>query len=111
MVGLHQFVGRANDRGFVTCLPADSFESGSHGGIGDVPEVPRYQVVASVRDRDGNVCSIFGGFARNGHQVEQSLRVFFGTLRRLKERDRLELFQADAGGMCVSSAGFSDNQF
>ena len=111
MAGLHQFVGRANDRGFVTCLPADSFDSGSHGGTGDVPEVPRYQVVDSVRDGDGIVCSIFRGFARNRLQVEQSLREFCGTLRRLKERDRLELFQAGAGGICVSSAGFIDNQF
>ena len=67
MVGFHQFVGRADDRRLVTGLTTHPFDPRAHGGICDVPEVPRYKVVGAVRNRDGNVSGIFRE-RRAGHR-------------------------------------------
>ena len=42
MTWLHKLVWHTNDRRRVTRLPTHLFDSGSHGSVCDVPEVPGY---------------------------------------------------------------------
>ena len=84
MVRLHQFVGRANDHRLVTGQPAHAFDTGSHRGVGNVPKVPRDQVVDSVRYCDCNMGSILRGIVRNRSHIEQPLCEFGGILGRIQ---------------------------
>ena len=52
MVGLQKFVGCTDHQRLVACLSTYPFDPRAHRGIGNVPEVPRYQIIDAVRDGD-----------------------------------------------------------
>ncbi len=71
MISLHEFVGRADHWRLVTCLPAYQFNPRAHCRIGDMPEVPSYQIINAVRDGNSNMRGICSGFAWNRTAIKQ----------------------------------------
>jgi DNA-binding IclR family transcriptional regulator len=56
-----------------------------HRGIRDVPTVPCYQILDTIRNGDGDVTSIFGGLLWNSSGVDQLLSKFRGTVAATTE--------------------------
>ena len=86
------------------------FDLGPHDGISDVSKVPRYKIMNSVRNDDGNVSSIFRSRVGNRPQIEQLLCEVRRILGRVEERDSFERRQTGAGGIFITGAGFGDSQ-
>ena len=91
-------------------MSAHTFDLGPHGGISDVSKVPRYKIMDSVRNGDGNMSSIFR--SRVGHRplIEQFLCEFRRIPSRIKERDGFERRQTVTGGIFIPNTHFSDNK-
>ena len=90
MIRLYQFVGRANNRWLITGLSTHVFDPRSQHRVGNVSEIPRYQIIGTVSNGDGNVGSIFGSLARYRSQIEKLPRECRCVIGCLKERHRLE---------------------
>ena len=96
MIWLHKLVWHTNDRRRVTRLPTHLFDSGSHGGVCDVPEVPGYQIINAVRSGNRDMCGVIGGVARDGSHLEQLSCEVRRILGRVEERDGLQSIQTGA---------------
>ncbi len=94
----------------VTGLTTHPFDPRAHGGICDVPEVPRYKVVGAVRNRDGNVSGIFRRRAGHRPQMEQLLCEVGRILGRIEKGDRFERGQTGTGNGFIAGAGLGDNK-
>ena len=83
IVGLHELVRRTDHRGLKARLPARPLDSHPHRGIGNLPEVPSYQNIDSVREGNGNVGGGVRRRARDGLHVNQA----FGGFGRVDNGD------------------------
>lgn len=91
-------------------MSAHTFDLGPHGGISDVPKVPCYKIMDSVRNGDGNMSGIFRSRMGDRPLIEQFLCEVCRILGRIEERDGFERRQTGAGGIFITDAGFGDNK-
>ena len=86
------------------------FDLRPHGGISNVLKVPRYKIMDSVRNGDGNMSGIFRSHVGDCPLIEQLLCEVRRILGRIEERDGFERRQTGAGGIFITDAGFGDNK-
>ena len=85
-------------------------DSGAQRGVGNVPEIPRYQKVDAVCHRNRNVGRILGRFVWNGFAIKQVPGENLGFHGSAEKSRGFERPQTGAGRVLIASTGFRDNQ-
>ena len=102
MVCLHEFVGCTNHRRLVTGSPTYQFDPRAHCCIGDVSEIPRYQIIDAIGHCNCNMRGIHGGFAGNRTEIKKNVGKFLRIFGHIKEGNGFQHFETGTSGVRVA---------